>query len=120
MENEEITMEDIPKVIEYIYKCMMAYKYWNTKYQSIFSQYQSGAKEVTEEVVKGLEKNYNQVMDALVVCFDFIQKCDHILYDQKHNPLFGVIYVSMNDVQTNNGKLIEKIERYKKWFLTRK
>jgi hypothetical protein len=105
--------------MEYIYKCMMAYKYWNTKYKNIIKEYQSGDKQVTKEIVEGLQKNYDSVMEALVVCFDFIEKCDHILYDQKSNPLFGIIYVSMENVETTNPKLFVAIEKYRKWFLTR-
>ncbi len=119
MEEQEITMENIPKVMEYIYKCMMAYKYWNTKYKNIIKEYQNGNKQVTKEIIEGLQKNYDDVMKALVVCFDFIQKCDHILYDQKSNPLFGIIYVSMENVETNKPELLMRIERYRKWFLKR-
>jgi hypothetical protein len=118
--DSEITLEDLPKVIENINKCMHVYKYWEAKYKQYIKTIQDAGKTLNEAELQNLQKNYDNVMNALVVCFDFIEKCEHILTDCRTVLLFGVIYVSAQSVQTDNEKLINKIEKYKKWYITGK
>jgi hypothetical protein len=118
--DSEITLEDLPKVLENINKCMYAYKYWEARYKQYIKTLKDNEKTLNEAELKNLQKNYDNVMTALIVCFDFIEKCEHILTDNKDALLFGVIYVSAQTVQTDNEKLIERIEKYKKWYLTGK
>jgi hypothetical protein len=116
MDSSKITTDDFDKIMEYINKCMYAYKFWNAKYTKIINDIKEG-KNYFE--IDKLQKNYDAVMNALVVCFKFIQDCDHVLKDYKDTLIFGVIYVSMKDVHTDNIELIKQIEIYKKWFETR-
>jgi hypothetical protein len=116
MDSSKFTMDDLSTIMEHINKCMYAYKFWNAKYIRVVNDIKEG-KNYFE--MDKLQKNYDDVMNALVVCFKFIQECDHILKDYKDTLLFGVIYVSMKDVQTDNIELIKQIEIYKKWFMDR-
>jgi hypothetical protein len=116
MDSSKITVDDFDKIMDYINKCFYAYNFWITKYKIITKQIQEGQRKFD---LNKLQKNYDDVMNALVVCFKFIQDCDHVLKDYKHIMLFGVIYVSMKDVRTDNIELIKQIEIYKKWFETR-
>jgi hypothetical protein len=98
---------------------MYAYKYWEARYKQYIKTLQDEGKSLNETELQNLQRNYDNVMNALIICFDFIEKCEHILSDCRGNVLlFGVIYVSVQTVQTENEKLIKKIDRYKKWYLT--
>ena len=116
MDSSKITENDYPKIMEYINKCFYAYNYWVARYKQITKDIQEGTR--TFDIDK-LQRNYDAVMNALVQCFKFIQDCDHVLKHCKDTMLFGVIYVSMKEVQTDNIELIKQIEIYKKWFLDR-
>lgn len=116
----EITLDDLPKVLENINKCMHAYKFWEARYKQYMKTLQDNGKTLSDDELQNLQRNYTRVMNALIVCFDFIESCEHILTDTRDALLFGVIYVSVQTVQTENEKLIEKIDRYKKWYLTGK
>ena len=116
----EITLEDLPKVLENINKCMYAYKYWEARYKQYIKTIQDTGKKLNETELQNLQRNYDKVMNALTICFDFIESCEHVLTDSRDALLFGVIYVSVQTVQTDNEKLIKKIDRYKKWYLTGK
>jgi hypothetical protein len=115
----EITLADLEDVLIRINKCMHAYKYWEYKYKTYIKTKTENGIQLKPHEIEGLQKNYDAVMNALILCFDFIESCDHILSDCKDLVLFGVIYVSIKDVQTDNFELIKRIEKYKTWFLTR-
>ncbi len=108
--SNEITLEDLPKVLEYIHNCMMAFKMWEAR----MKQYVTNPDKPLD--LQKLNNNYNNVMKALVKCFDFIQECDHILYDQKHILMFGVIYVSTERMATQDPHVIRAVEKYKAWY----
>jgi hypothetical protein len=111
--NTEITLEDLPKVLEYIHNCMMTFKMWEARMKEHITN-------PTKPLdLKKLDNNYNNVMKALVKCFDFIQECDHILHDQKHILLFGVIYASTEKLNSQDPKVITAVEKYKKWYTIR-
>ena len=108
-----ITLEDLPKVLEYIHNCMMAFKMWEARMKEHIA---NPAKAID---LKKLDNNYNNVMKALVKCFDFIQECDHILHDQKHILMFGVIYASTEKMNNKDPIVIKAVEKYKAWYTNR-
>lgn len=115
----QITLDDLEKVLEYINKCMYAFKFWEARYKQYLKTKMENNVQLKEHEINNLQKNYDKVMNALVTCFDFIESCDHILKDCKDTMIFGIIYVSAKEVQTDNFELIKRIERYRKWYIER-
>jgi len=107
----EITIEDLPKVMQYIQGCVNAYSFWKQKYKDKVS------KGISEEELSKIQRNYDSVMNALTICLKFIKQCRHILDDQRHALLFGIIFAGMQEVKTQNEELISEVEDYKKWYL---
>ncbi len=114
--NTEFTVDDIDKVLEYINKCMYAFKYWEARYKQYIKTKTENGNQLQQHEIDNLQKNYDKVMNALIVCFDFIESCKHILVNCKDVMLFGVIYVSIKDIQTDNFELIKRLENYQKWY----
>jgi hypothetical protein len=110
-QSEEITNNDLPKVMQYIQGCVNAYSFWKQKYKDKLS------KGITPEELIKVQRNYEDVMNALTVCLKFIKQCKHILDNQRHALLFGIIYAGMQEVKTTNEVLIKEVEDYKKWYL---
>jgi hypothetical protein len=117
--NDQITLDDLEKVLEYINKCMYAFKFWEARYKQYLKTKMESNVQLKQHEIDNLQKNYDKVMNALIVCFDFIKSCDHILKDCKDTMLFGVIYVSTKEVETDNFELIKRIENYRKWYFER-
>lgn len=116
--NTDITVDDIDKVLEYINKCMYAFKYWEARYKQYIKTKTENGNQLKQHEIDNLQKNYDKVMNALVVCFDFIESCRHILDHRKDVMLFGVIYFSIKDIQTDNFELIKRLENYQKWYIS--
>jgi hypothetical protein len=108
---EEITGNDLPKVMQYIQGCVNAYSFWKQKYKDKLT------KGISPEELPKIQRNYTNVMNALVVCLKFIKSCRHILDNQRHALLFGIVYAGMQEVKTDNEELISEVNDYKKWYL---
>ena len=111
IQSEEITYEDLPRVMQYIQGCVNAYSFWKQKYKDKIS------KGISPEELPYIQKNYTDVMNALVVCLQFIKRCRHILDNQRHALLFGIVYAGMQEVKTDNEILLQEVKEYKKWYL---
>ena len=108
---EEINGDDLPKVMEYIQGCVNSYSFWKQKYKEKIT------KGISPEELPKIQRNYNNVMHALVVCLKFIKQCRHILDNQRHALLFGIVYAGMQEVKTDNEELIQEVKEYKKWYI---
>jgi len=109
--NEEITNDDLPKVMGYVQGCVNAYSIWKQKYKEKLT------KGISEEELSKIQRNYDDVMNALSSCLKFIKQCRHILDDQRHALIFGIIYAGMQEVKTKNEELIEEVKDYKQWYI---
>ena len=111
MDNQEITGDDLPKVMQYIQGCVNAYSFWKQKYKDKLT------KGISPEELPKIQRNYNNVMKALTVCLQFIKQCRHILDNQRHALIFGIVYAGMQEVKTDNEELLLEVKDYKKWYI---